>query len=54
MCVFVVVKEQTVLVYVLDASGKYIGMLKPYVQTDLVSPHVLPELTINLAEVFQW
>lgn len=45
-------QEQTVLVYFLGPDGKYSGLLKPYVQTDLVTSHVLPELTMNLAEVF--
>jgi Uma2 family endonuclease len=46
-------QEQIVLVYFLDADGKYRGIIKPYVQTDCVSSHVLSALTINLAQVFQ-
>jgi hypothetical protein len=40
------------LVYVLDESGKYKGILKPDISTDLINPTTLPELTINLKEVF--
>ncbi len=45
-------QEQTVLVYTLDETGKYQGILKPYIRTDRVSPVTLPGLTIDLAEVF--
>jgi Uma2 family endonuclease len=45
-------QEQTVLVYVLNEKGKYEGVLTPYVRTDRISPISLPELSINLAEVF--
>jgi Uma2 family endonuclease len=45
-------QEQTVLVYLLNASGKYEGVLTPYVRTDHLSPVSLPGLTIDLAEVF--
>ena len=45
-------QEQTVLVYVLNAKGKYEGMLTPYVCTDHVAPVILPGLVINLLEVF--
>lgn len=44
-------QEQTVLVYVLK-NGKYEGVLKPFVRTDVVSSITLPELKIDLAEVF--
>lgn len=43
----------TVLVYILSSKGKYEGQLTPYVKTDKVSSTVLPELKIDLAEVFQ-
>jgi Uma2 family endonuclease len=46
-------QEQTVLVYVLDDSGKYQGILKPYVSNDRISPAALPGLTINLNDVFE-
>ncbi len=45
-------QEQTVLVYVLNAKGKYEGVLTPYVRTDQVAPVTLPGLAINLPEVF--
>jgi Uma2 family endonuclease len=45
-------QEQTVLIYVLNQKGKYEGVLTPYVRTDQISPISLPELSINLAEVF--
>lgn len=45
-------QEQTVLVYVLDETGKYKGLLKPYVSTDSIISTTLPGLTINLGEVF--
>src|SRR5258705_865155 len=44
-------QEQTVLVYVLNAKGKYEGMLTPYVCTDHVAPVTVPGLVINLLEV---
>jgi Uma2 family endonuclease len=44
--------EQTVLVYVLDGTGKYQGILKPYIRTDKITPITLPELTIDLELVF--
>jgi Uma2 family endonuclease len=44
--------EQTVLVYVLDSDGKYASALKPYVKEDLLAPIALPELVIDLAQVF--
>lgn len=45
-------QEQTVLVYTLDQSGKYKGILKPYIRTDQVSPVTVLGLTIDLGEVF--
>jgi len=45
-------QEQTVLVYVLNAKGKYEGRLTPYVRTDHVAPVTLPGLVINFLEVF--
>jgi len=44
--------EQTVLVYVLNSKGKYESELMPYVQEDMLSPITLPELVIDLAQVF--
>lgn len=45
-------QEQTVLVYTLDQSGKYKGILKPYIRTDQVAPVTLPGLIIDLEQVF--
>ena len=45
-------QEQTILVYTLDENGKYKGILKPYVRTDRISPLTLPNLTIDLEQVF--
>ena len=45
-------QEQTLLVYTLNQRGKYEGVLKPYVRTDRVTSHILPELSINLEDVF--
>ncbi len=45
-------QEQTILVYLLDENGKYKGILKPYVSTDLINSITLSGLTINLKEVF--
>ncbi len=45
-------QEQTLLIYTLNAIGKYEGVLKPYVRTDRVSPLTLPGLTLSLEEVF--
>ena len=42
----------TVLIYTLDASGKYKGLLKPFIRTDKISSTVLPDLLIDLEEVF--
>jgi len=44
--------EQTVLVYVLNSKGKYESELKPYVREDMLSQRTLPELVIDLAQVF--
>jgi Uma2 family endonuclease len=44
--------EQTVLVYVLDDTGEYTGLLKPYIRTDKIKSFTLPSLTIDLAFVF--
>lgn len=45
-------QEQTILVYTLTVNGKYQGMLKPYIRTDRVSSITLPDLVIDLQEVF--
>ncbi len=45
-------QEQTLLIYTLNANGKYEGTLKPYIRTDRVSPLTLPGLTLSLEEVF--
>jgi Uma2 family endonuclease len=45
-------QEQTVLVYVLNENRRYEGILKPYVSIDSIIPMTLPELTINLKEIF--
>src|SRR5258706_5430240 len=45
-------QDQTILVYLLDENGKYKGILKPYVSTDLINSITLSGLTINLKEVF--
>jgi Uma2 family endonuclease len=44
--------EQTVLVFTLDKNGKYIGNLKPFVRTDIISPVMFPQLMIRLEQVF--
>jgi Uma2 family endonuclease len=44
--------EQTILVYMLDATGKYVATLKPYVRGDKLTSVVLPELIIDVEEVF--
>ena len=44
--------EQTVLIYTLDKQGKYMGRLKPFVRTDIVSPNLFPDLRISLEQVF--
>ena len=46
-------QEQTVLVFALDETGKYISILKPYVRADKISPVTLPGLTIDLGLVFR-
>jgi Uma2 family endonuclease len=45
-------QEQTVLVYILNAKGKYQGPLKPFVNTDHLTPVTLPGLTIPLEDIF--
>jgi Uma2 family endonuclease len=45
-------QEQTLLVYILDDSGKYQGVRKPFIRTDRVASRVLPDLVIDLALVF--
>lgn len=44
--------EQTLMVYILNENGKYHGTLKPYIRTDTVKSITLPELEINLEEIF--
>jgi Uma2 family endonuclease len=44
--------EQTLLIYTLDERGKYKGNLKPFTRTSTVSPALIPELHIDLEEVF--
>ncbi len=44
--------EQTILVYILE-SGKYKTTQRPFVKGDKLSPITLPELTIDLEEVFE-
>ncbi|NOS93010.1 MAG: Uma2 family endonuclease [Cyclobacteriaceae bacterium] len=44
--------EQTLMIYTLNENGKYEGMLKPYIRTDQVSSIILPDLKINLEEIF--
>ncbi len=43
---------ETVLVYILNKTGKYEGFLKPFIRTDKISSTVLPDLVIDLEEVF--
>lgn len=45
-------QEQTIIAYSLSVNGKYQGILKPYIRTDRVSPITLPDLIIELHEVF--
>lgn len=45
-------EEQTLLIYILNKSGKYIGSRKPFVRGDMVSPSMFPGLEIDLQEVF--
>lgn len=45
-------QERTLLVYTLSENGKYKGILKPYIRTDRVSPIILPDLIIEMQEVF--
>jgi Uma2 family endonuclease len=44
--------EQTVLVFILE-NGKYTSIKRPYIKEDILSPITLPELYINLKEVFE-
>ena len=44
--------EETVLVYKLNPVGRYEGFLKPFIRTDKISPSILPDLVIDLEEVF--
>jgi Uma2 family endonuclease len=46
-------QEQTVLVYTLNAMGKYEGILKPYTRRDKIQSIALPELLVDLGEVFE-
>ena len=46
-------KGQTVLVYILGGNGKYQGQLKPFTRLDKLRPITLPELVIDLEEVFE-
>jgi Uma2 family endonuclease len=45
-------QEQTVLVYLLNAEGKYEGTRKPYVRTDEITSVTLQGFKISLEEVF--
>ncbi len=44
--------EETVLVYTLNTSGNYEGILKPYIRTDKITSSSLSGLTIDLKEIF--
>jgi Uma2 family endonuclease len=44
--------EATVLVYVLNAKGRYEARIKPYVRTEKLTPVTLPGLVIDLEDVF--
>jgi Uma2 family endonuclease len=44
--------EATVLVFTLNNKGKYESRTKPYVRMEKLSPVTLPELVIDLEEVF--
>jgi Uma2 family endonuclease len=44
--------EATVLVFILNAEGKYESSVKPYVRTDKIAPITIPGLEIDLEEVF--
>lgn len=44
-------QEQSVLVYTLNAKGKYIG-LPPFVKEDKISPVLFPDLVIELRDIF--
>ena len=45
-------ERETVIVYVLNEQGKYIG-LPPRTSEQLISPAIFPELQIDLGEVFR-
>ena len=45
-------EEKAVFVYVLNEAGKYIG-LQPFIEDDMAASFVLPELSINLKDVFE-
>lgn len=44
--------DRMVLIYVLNAQGKYIG-LAPVTEDDQLQASIFPELQINLQEVFK-
>ncbi|MEN0003598.1 MAG: Uma2 family endonuclease [Bacteroidota bacterium] len=44
--------EQTVIIYILDNEGKYIGS-KPYVPSTQLTSEVLPGLVIDVEEIFE-
>ena len=44
--------EQTLMVYTLNENGKYQGKLKPHIRTDQIASITLPDLIINLEEIF--
>jgi len=46
-------KEQTVLVYVLEKGIYSLRKNKPFTNTDTIRSTIFPELTIDLAEVFE-
>lgn len=46
-------EAQTVLVYTLGGNGKYQGQLKPFTRRDKLCPITLPELVVDLEEVFE-
>jgi Uma2 family endonuclease len=44
--------EATVLVFILNAEGKYESRVKPYIRTDKIASITIPGLEIDLEEVF--
>ena len=44
--------DNTVLVYVLNEDGKFIG-LQPFTEDEYISPTIFPDLSIDLMEVFE-